>query len=89
MKQVQEGQYYGSIKETLEMSTPTPTPFYQVCSSENVLEKTRFILRFQNKRPKKTQDVLRWKDEVEEGGGPNVDGDSSLQSRHTRRKSCC
>ena len=51
MNQVHEGQYYGSIQEALEMVTPTPTPFSLVCSSKNVLEKTRFILRFQIKDP--------------------------------------
>ena len=52
MNQVHEGQYYGSIQEALEMVTPTPTPFSLVCSSKNVLEKTRFILRFQIKDPR-------------------------------------
>ena len=51
MNQVHEGQYYGSIQEALEMVTPTPTPFYHIRSSKNVLEKTRFILRFQIKDP--------------------------------------
>ena len=36
------------------------------------MEKTRFIRRFQKQKTQETQDVLRWKDEVEVGVGVGV-----------------